>query len=95
MLESMASHLSNHPGAQPHHGFGQQPFQISTGVGQFMEDAFDPFSEAVQPTILSFWILRVLVRALGCPDLVVGPGINLRLPIGTDEALVANDLAAS
>src|SRR5512147_1675164 len=60
-----------------------------------MEDAFDPFSNAVQPTVQHLWILLILIATLGCPNPVVGPGIDLRLPVNADEAFVSNDLTAS
>jgi hypothetical protein len=78
------------PCAQSKNRFCSQPFDISAGIADFMERAFNAFSDTVQPVVKSFAILQELILALGCPYLVIGLFVNSKLPFSAEEAFRLN-----
>ncbi len=57
-----------------------------------MKHAFDPFADAIQPVVEGLRVLQKLVGAFGCPDMISSLGIDICLPVRTDEAFVAEDM---
>ena len=58
-----------------------------------MKNAFDPFPNAVEPAIQAFGILIMLIGSAGCPNQVIGLIQDLSLPLQSQEAFVAKEIA--
>ena len=85
----------NHSSGQNDDRPGQQLLEITTGVRQLMENAFDPLAYAVEPVFKVIRVLVDLVATLGGPSAIDGLIENQTLPEITDKAFVANDLASA
>jgi hypothetical protein len=94
MFEDMTGHFGDHSGAHAQHRLGQQPLDIPTGVLDFVERTFNPFTDTIQPEIEGFRVLVLLVAALDGPNLIAGLLIDLELPFLTDEAFIGKDRTA-
>ena len=50
-LQEMTGDLGDHASCQAKHSFGQQTFQVTMRVLDFVESSLNPFSNAIQPAV--------------------------------------------
>src|SRR5436190_23847230 len=93
MFKDKTRDFEDQPGTQTLNGFCQEALNVASGVLNAMKSAFDAFTNAVEQPVKFGRVLQGLVSTFGGPDTIAGASLDVGLPLVTEKAFVAKDVA--
>src|SRR5438094_5065354 len=95
MFENETRDFENDTSTQPLNGLSQKALDVAPGILNTVKCAFDMLTNTVKQLVKFRWVLQGLVSPFGRPDAIASALADVGLPVVTQKALVAKDVAVT